>query len=165
MVQHQEVRVDLPLILFCLFRLPQYLQRIWIALSKPWVTPDAVLFVPILTILQLLSTISSGSWNNSSLPLESIWGSNSHTNFQKIDSSSPSVCHLGINFLQTKNVSTKVKAKISSCIRVCHLFVFQMLGRCKMPCRFYFNPITFTVLWHLGLYHLPWRVEESWKTG
>jgi hypothetical protein len=126
---------DLPATWFSLFRLLQDVQRIWIARVSPRWVPSMVRLFPSLIKWHLsLSSSSSGSRNKSSFPRVSIWGSNTCTNFQNIDSSSLSVCHLGISFLQAKNESTRVNAKIFSWMRVCHLLVFQMLGKCKIPC-------------------------------
>ena len=134
--QHQAVRGDLPGTLSLLFRFLQDVQRIWTALISPRCTPSTVRLLPSLIMWHCsLCARSSGSWNRSFLPRESICGSKTATNFQKIDSSSPSSRHLGMSFLQAKKVSTNVNPKISSWMRVCHLLVFQILGKCKMPWR------------------------------
>ena len=132
--QHHAVRGDLPGTLSLLFLFLQYEHRIWTALISPRCNPAAVRLLPSRIMWHWSWSICSCSWNRSFLPLESIWGNKTWTNFQKRDSSSPSSRHLGISFLQAKNESTNVTPKISSWMRVCQRLVFQIFGKCKMPC-------------------------------
>ena len=134
-LQPKQVCGDRPFSPAIFIRILQYLHLICFLFMLPFKFPLSTLNVPKDKCLQWwIGFDSSPSLCFSDQGHSFNWAETTWTNFQKTEVSSSIVCHLGICFLQAKKASTIVIPNNSNCMRVCHVFVFQTLAKCKVPC-------------------------------